>query len=60
MTEVQKQYYRDFEEGDHITKGKNEDNILASLSKIRKILNHPNLVGENGESEDSGKFIAMN
>ena len=27
---------------------------------MRKILNHPNLVGENGNYEDSGKFIALN
>ena len=27
---------------------------------MRKILNHPNLIGKNGGYEDSGKFIALN
>lgn len=61
MSEQQINLYKEFEEDDHhITKGKNEDNILASLSKMRKILNHPNLVGSKGSWEDSGKFNALN
>ena len=27
---------------------------------MRKILNHPNLIGANGSYEDSGKFVALN
>ena len=61
LTEMQEGLYSEFQnDSHHITKGKNEESILSSLSKMRKILNHPNLIGKNGSYDDSGKFIALN
>jgi TATA-binding protein-associated factor len=61
MTAIQMELYSEFENENHsLRKGKDEENILSSLSKMRKILNHPNLIGKHCSYEASGKFIALN
>jgi len=41
---MQVKLYSKFESDNEIRKGNDEKNILSSLTKMRKILNHPNLV----------------
>lgn len=60
LSSMQKKLYGRFQKDNEIKKGDDEKNILTSLTKMRKILNHPALVQESGSYEDSGKFVALN